>query len=279
MNTLKLSVFILAFTALVPLAGAAQNNVPAPPPLPQVLSPTMEGDYMAEFAQSFINPYRAHRATNLFWSLCLGIQTELSDTELSKRYNLLATDTNARVAFYKRFNYYLSGKVGYYTDVLTLQAKVKKSKENPEGWEDVFDGMKAYAMHIHSYGQDAILQGSWNTGPASPVGDTSALKVYGYAEVMPEFPGGEEALIKFLVKHIIYPKVEQENDIQGKVLLRFRVCEDGYLCTADAVKTATENLETEAIRVLKMMPNFKPGSQDGKNVSVWFNLPIIFRLQ
>ena len=77
----------------------------------------------------------------------------------------------------------------------------------------------------------------------------------------------------------MYPEMERDNDIQGRVLLQFTVCEDGYLCSAKTVRSVSVGLDTEAIRVLKMMPHWKPGKQEGKNVSVYFNLPVIFKLQ
>lgn len=100
-----------------------------------------------------------------------------------------------------------------------------------------------------------------------------------FVERMPEFPGGEAALAKYLAKNIRYPHVAQENGIQGTIFIQFVVNRDG---TISQVKTngATKGggLEEEAIRVVGKMPNWKPGKQNGQFVAVYFNLPVRFTL-
>lgn len=251
--------------------------------LPIQAQESIDSDYLNNLSASFTTNTVTHKASNLFWSLCLGSKTELSNEELSKDYSLLVSDNNARVAFYKRFNYYLSGNLGYYPDLLGLEKNVQL-KDGKVTSIPVYSytELKQLATTMHSYGQDELLAGSWSAGPEPVAGELPIAKdsVFTIVDEMPQFPdGGDMAMISFLQKHMVYPQMERDNDIQGRVILKFRVCDDGYLCTANAIRTVSDNLNTEAIRVLKMMPNWTPGKQNGKNVSVWFHLPIVFKLQ
>ena len=104
-------------------------------------------------------------------------------------------------------------------------------------------------------------------------------KVFTFVEQPPTFPGGDEELMKFLRKNINYPQMERDNDIQGKVLLRFVVLEDGSVSEVQVLRPVSPGLDKEAMRVVKMLPKFNPGKQQGKAVKVYFNLPVVFRLQ
>ena len=104
-------------------------------------------------------------------------------------------------------------------------------------------------------------------------------KVYETVEQMPEFPGGMEALVNFLQENVKYPEVATKNNIQGRVLVQFIVDKTGQVGDVKVVRSVSEELDAEAIRVVKSMPHFIPGRQDGKAVSVWFTLPISFKLQ
>ena len=104
-------------------------------------------------------------------------------------------------------------------------------------------------------------------------------KIFTFVEQPAEFPGGDGELMKFLQKNIQYPQMERDNDIQGKVLLRFVVMEDGAVQDVTVLRGASPGLDKEAVRVVKTLPKFKPGKQQGKAVRVYFNLPVIFKLQ
>lgn len=99
------------------------------------------------------------------------------------------------------------------------------------------------------------------------------------AEVMPEFVGGFEGLYKFLGDNIKYPKMERIAGIQGTVYLEFVVGRKGEIRNIKVKKGVNEAIDAEAIRVLKAMPNWKPGKQAGKTVSVRFTLPISFKVK
>ena len=98
-------------------------------------------------------------------------------------------------------------------------------------------------------------------------------------EKMPEFPGGQEALNRFLVRNIKYPLLAQENGIQGRVVCQFVVNSDGSIVDISVVRGVEESLDKEAIRVIKSMPKWTPGRQGGKSVRVKYTLPIRFKLQ
>ena len=98
-------------------------------------------------------------------------------------------------------------------------------------------------------------------------------------EVMPEFPGGEQALFSFLRTNVHYPTVALEAGIQGTVYVKFVVMQDGRISEARILRGVSRDLDAEALRVVNAMPNWKPGVQDGKPVRVQYNLPLRFTLQ
>ena len=97
-------------------------------------------------------------------------------------------------------------------------------------------------------------------------------------EEPPEFPGGMAALMKFISDEIIYPSDAQNNNIQGKVILKFVVTADGATDRIEVIGSVDPLLDNEAVRVIEMLPRFKPGKQGGVPVPVWFSIPVIFRI-
>jgi len=110
--------------------------------------------------------------------------------------------------------------------------------------------------------------------PAAPGSKT----VYRSVEQMPQFPGGEAALMKYLKSHINYPPMAAMNDIQGNVIVQFVVNEDGSVGEVKVVRSLDKDLDREAIRVVKSLPKFTPGRHKGKVASVWYTLPVPFKL-
>jgi periplasmic protein TonB len=96
---------------------------------------------------------------------------------------------------------------------------------------------------------------------------------------MPEPPGGEKGLYKFIADNIRYPRIAMENNIMGKVYVRFCVTSKGAIDQVSVIKGIDPDLDAEAIRVVKIFPAFKPGKQNGKPVSVWYTVYINFKLQ
>ena len=94
-----------------------------------------------------------------------------------------------------------------------------------------------------------------------------------------EFPGGQAALMKWLSQNIRYPEAAQQNDIQGRVIVKFVVEKDGSIGQASIVKGVDKDLDREALRVVKKMPKWQPGKNNGVAVRSYFNLPVTFKLQ
>lgn len=97
---------------------------------------------------------------------------------------------------------------------------------------------------------------------------------------LPEFPqGGINGLMRYLTQHIRYPLIAQKNRIQGRVLCQFIVNADGSIADVQVLSGVHPALNTEAQRVLRAMPRWKPGKREGKPVRVRYTLPVEFRLQ
>ena len=104
-------------------------------------------------------------------------------------------------------------------------------------------------------------------------------EVFRSVEQMPQFPGGEAALMKYLQSHINYPPMAAENNVQGKVVVQFVVDKTGRVGEVKVVRSVDKDLDREAARVCKSLPKFTPGRQNGHPVSVWYTLPVFFKLQ
>ena len=98
-------------------------------------------------------------------------------------------------------------------------------------------------------------------------------------EEMPMFPGGDAALLKYVGEHTQYPEIAKENNIQGKVMVRFCVTPKGGVSQVSILKGVDPELDKEAMRVVTTLPAFKPGKQGGKPVPVWYMVPINFTLK
>ena len=103
--------------------------------------------------------------------------------------------------------------------------------------------------------------------------------IFEVVEQMPEFPGGQAALMQYLAKNIKYPTIAQENGTQGRVTVQFVVNRDGSIVDAKVLRGVDPYLDKEAIRVISSMPKWKPGMQRGKAVRVKYTVPVMFRLQ
>ena len=104
-------------------------------------------------------------------------------------------------------------------------------------------------------------------------------KVFDVVEQMPSFPGGPQALFEYLSSHIKYPVVAEENGVQGRVIVTFVVERDGSITDVKVAKSVDPSLDKEAQRVVKSMPHWIPGKQNGTAVRVKYTVPVTFRLQ
>ena len=114
----------------------------------------------------------------------------------------------------------------------------------------------------------------------APVEEEEEEVVFVVVESMPEFPGGAQAMMRYIAENIKYPVIAQENGIQGRVICQFGVEKDGKVSDIQVVRSSGEaSLDKEAQRVIGSMPKWKPGKQRGKPVRVKYTLPVNFRLQ
>ena len=96
---------------------------------------------------------------------------------------------------------------------------------------------------------------------------------------LPVFPGGESALLAYVAQHLKYPEQAKKDRVEGVVLLRFVVLENGHIGEVQTIKSLEPHCDAEAKRVIKTLPPFAPSKQQGKAVRVWYTLPIRFMIR
>lgn len=143
------------------------------------------------------------------------------------------------------------------------QVKIKQPSPLPEGVSE------------HAIGATASVSSSLNIISEE---ETGVSKIFMVAEKMPEFPGGQEALMEYLEKNLNYPEKLQEKGITGTVYVTFVVNKNGGIEDVRVLRSLHPLLDKEAVRVVKSMPKWKPGEQRGKKVNIQYNLPIRFSL-
>ena len=104
-------------------------------------------------------------------------------------------------------------------------------------------------------------------------------KVYNKVEQMPVFPGGQEALFNYICKNVKYPPKAETNGIQGRVVVTFVITKEGKVKNVKILKKVDPNLDAEALRVVRSLPDWIPGRKAGKAVNVKYTIPVTFRLQ
>ncbi len=134
--------------------------------------------------------------------------------------------------------------------------------------------------------QEQVMEGTKVEVKAETGEDTAQIKnaepsdkAYEVVEQMPTFKGGDAALMKYLSVNIKYPEAAEKAGEQGRVVVNFIVEKDGAVSNVKVVRSVTPTLDAEAVRVIKAMPKWVPGKQDGKLVRVKYNVPVSFRLQ
>ncbi|MFA6751517.1 MAG: energy transducer TonB, partial [Fermentimonas sp.] len=115
--------------------------------------------------------------------------------------------------------------------------------------------------------------------PPPPPHPAGTNEIFMVVEEQPEFPGGNEALMKYLSENIKYPFIALDNGIQGSVITNFVIEKDGTLTDVKVARGVDPSLDKEALRLIEAMPRWKPGKQKGEVVRVRYSLPVVFRLQ
>jgi TonB family protein len=117
------------------------------------------------------------------------------------------------------------------------------------------------------------------TTKKAPTSNITAISISDKPDQMPQFPGGEEALMKYLRESVRYPASAHKNGIEGKVVCNFVVTAEGDVVDVKVVKGVSPELDSEAMRVILNMPDWTPGKKDGKNINVYYTIPISFKLK
>jgi TonB family protein len=112
--------------------------------------------------------------------------------------------------------------------------------------------------------------------PAAPLKVDGA---YQNVDIKPQFPGGDTALLNYIAVSVKYPEESKLKGIQGQVIAKFMVTDDGSVSSVSILKSADPLLDAETVRVVSSLPRFTPGKLKGVNVPVWFMLPVNFKLQ
>lgn len=139
-------------------------------------------------------------------------------------------------------------------------------------------------LKVQLYSDGTIQRSQSGTASPAPQRQSDAPQmvsdqVFTVVEVMPEYPGGQGELLKYLAKSIKYPVIAQENGIQGRVTASFIIEKDGSIRNIEVIRGVDPSLDAEAVRVLSGMPNWTPGKQRGQDVAVKYTVPVTFRLQ
>lgn len=119
----------------------------------------------------------------------------------------------------------------------------------------------------------------WRTAAIKPTADPDSSKIFGAAEDMPSFPGGEKALMQYIKDNTYYPKEMCEGAAQGRVMVGFVINEDGSISDVKVLRSLTPEFDEVAVKIVKGMPKWNPGKQNGKAVKTKYTVPVSFRTE
>ena len=160
--------------------------------------------------------------------------------------------------------------------VMEIINEVEDDTELPEEEVETTEEVNQAITAVVGTGAPSAAIASGPVGPVVEADDDD--RIYDFVEENAQFPGGDEACLKWLSEHIKYPAICQEQGVQGRVFLKFVVNRDGSIVDVEVVRSPDPNLSKEAERVVKLMPKWKPARQGNKTVRARFNLPVNFRL-
>lgn len=248
----------------------------------------IEKEYLTALAESLDKPEMVRRVDKWFLSKCLGEEAELSSQKLSEGILALLADDTARIAFYKRLNFYMSSTASLYEKLFditkreTITPSIRQKIDDFTGnyaWISRTEvgislfkksDLSEYFKFIRLIGEDKSLD--------NVCAVNSKEKIYNSTETVLKFADGDTAVMKKLGSMIIYPKLEMDNDIQGKVVVRFVVCEDGSVSNVTVINGVSPGLDKESIRAVRLLPKFTAGIKDGKPVKAYFTIPITYSM-
>jgi TonB family protein len=195
----------------------------------------------------------------------------LTISNIKTKYNNLNSNTSIPTKSLINMNQVLSGKSFLWQDNGNLKSKLNYLNDKLDGQQYYFDEKGAISQRA-VFKNGKLIDGNI---PKEKPKDY----VYSVIEKMPQFPGGESELLNYINRNVKYPISAQEAGISGKVIVRFVVGDDGSIGTVDVLRSVQSDMDNEAVRVIKSLPRFTPGMQNGQNVAVWYTLPITFKLE
>lgn len=119
----------------------------------------------------------------------------------------------------------------------------------------------------------------WRTAVIKPTADPDSSKIFGAAEEMPSFPGGEKALMQYIKDNTYYPEEMCEGAAQGRVMVGFVINEDESISDVKVLRSLTPECDEVAVKIVKGMPKWNPGKQNGKAVKTKYTVPVSFRTE
>lgn len=158
------------------------------------------------------------------------------------------------------------------------EVKPEEEMKTQEDLQKTNTSIGAFNVEGNDEAEGTVLQAKEEIAQPEPP-KVEENKVFTTVEQMPSFPGGDAALMQWLSNNVRYPAVAEENGIQGRVIVSFVVEKNGSITDVQVVRGKDPSLDREAVRVVKAMPNWVPGKQNGQAVRVKYNVPITFRLQ
>lgn len=167
-------------------------------------------------------------------------------------------------------------KVSGQTDKIAVVDKAAPTlaDNSREGKDDVLSRLSGMGIG----GVTAIQDTPIPAMQANPVDMRDKPLDFHVVERLPEYPGGMSAFVQWLTKNLCYPITAQRRKVQGTVLVAFIINKDGSITDLKVIKSASAELDREALRVLRMMPKWKPGEDHGKPCRTYFSIPVVFKL-
>ena len=175
----------------------------------------------------------------------------------------------------------VKSSIKFTAPVIKKDSEVKPEEEmkSQEDLNKTSTSSGAFDVKGNDEAAGVVLQAKQDIAqPEPPKHEEVENKVFTTVEQMPSFPGGDAALMNWLRNNVRYPAVAEENGIQGRVVVSFVVERNGSITDVQVVKSVDPSLDKEASRVVKSMPNWIPGKQNGSAVRVKYNVPVTFRL-
>lgn len=168
-------------------------------------------------------------------------------------------------------------KTAYICGIILLLSACKSTNNAGVSHEATLSDVTTSSENVRNSNRTPELVMGFSAG-GTVTSEVEEDKVYNVVEVMPTYPGGEQALLACIVKNLKYPKSARRNEVQGIVVVRFVVLEDGKVGDIVIQRSLDPECDNAAKKAIKKLKRFTPGRQQGKPVKVWFNCPVKFAI-